>query len=132
MTQPRVLLVDDEPQVRTFVTAILKQRRFQVEQAGDGCEALDVLSNCETPIDLLVTDIKMPRMDGIALAHAVSASYPRLPVLSISGLASDPLRSPDLNRPGYAFLQKPFPPKALIEAVERLLAPKTNSAENSM
>ena len=81
----------------------------------------------EPPGRLLITDIKMPRMDGIALARAVAKVYPTIPVLFISGW-SDPLEEPEWQKPGYAFLRKPFLPKVLINSIEELLARSTARA----
>lgn len=116
-----VLVVDDEQHVRSFLAAILKAQYVRVHEAGDGDEALDALKAIGGAVDLLITDIKMPRMGGIALARAVAELFPSIPVLFISGWASDPLESPEWKKPGYAFLQKPFLPRALISSVELLL-----------
>jgi two-component system cell cycle sensor histidine kinase/response regulator CckA len=121
MSQRRVVLADDDPQVLSFLKAVLKARDFQVHEAVDGCEALEVLKGLGGRIDVLITDIKMPRMDGLMLAHALAEMFPTIPVLFISGWA-DPLESPEWRKPGYAFLRKPFLPKALIGSIEQLLA----------
>ena len=73
-------------------------------------------------MDLLITDIKMPRMDGVALAQAVAEMSPTLPVLFIAGWTFELLEAPQWRNPKYAFLRKPFLPKALISSVEQLLA----------
>lgn len=123
MAQRRIVLADDDQQIRSFLKAILKAQGFDVHQAGDGQEAAEVLKELGGMVDLLITDIKMPRMDGVALAKAVAELYPTLPVLFISGWTFDLLDAPEWRQPGYAFLQKPFLPKALISAIGHLLAP---------
>jgi FixJ family two-component response regulator len=83
-------------------------------------------------VDLLITDIRMPRMDGVALARAVAEMFPTMPVLFISGW-SDPLEDPSWRKPEYAFLRKPFLPKALIDSIEELLgrpATRTRAASS--
>ena len=120
MTQCRILLVDDDQQIRAFVGAALKARKYLVDQANDGIGALEVLQALGSTVDLLITDIRMPRMDGVALARAVAEMFPAMPVLFISGWA-DPLEEPEWQRPGYAFLRKPFLPKVLINSIEQLL-----------
>lgn len=121
MVPRRIVIADDDPQIRKFLKAILKAHDFQVHEASNGCDAIEVLNGFDGAVDLLITDIKMPRMDGVALAHAVAGMFPMIPVLFISGWA-DALEAPEWRSPGYAFLQKPFLPKALIGSVEHLLA----------
>ncbi len=118
----RVLLADDEPQVRACLVAILKARGFQVQEACDGLEAMNCLEACAGSVDLLITDIKMPRMDGIALARQASERYRGIPVLFISGLVSDPLDSLECKKnTGCAFLRKPFRPSEFMDAIGKLL-----------
>ena len=129
MARRRIVLADDAQQIRSFLKAILKAQGFDVYDAGDGQEAVEVLEKLGGLVELLITDIKMPRMDGIALAKAVAEIYPTLPVLFISGWTFDLLDAPEWRRPGYAFLRKPFLPKALISSIEQLLArPAVNAA----
>ena len=131
MVQRRIVLADDDQQIRSFLKAILKAQGFDVHEAGDGQEAAEVLKELGGLVDLLITDIKMPRMDGVALAKAVAEIYPTVPVLFISGWTFDLLNEPEWRRPGYAFLRKPFLPKALISAIEQLLAgPELKAATN--
>jgi two-component system cell cycle sensor histidine kinase/response regulator CckA len=121
MTQCRVLLADDDPQIRAFLQASLTVRHYLVDLASDGVEALEIVGRLGGTVNLLITDIKMPRMDGVSLARAVAQILPRLPVLFISGWA-DPLEEPEWQKPQYAFLRKPFLPKALVSCIEELLA----------
>jgi len=121
MPQCRVLLADDDPQIRAFLQASLRARQYLVDLASDGVEALELVERLGATVNLLITDIKMPRMDGVSLARAVAQILPRLPVLFISGWA-DPLEEPEWQKPQYAFLRKPFLPKALVSCIEELLA----------
>ena len=107
MAPYRILLADDDPQIRAFLKAILTARNYLVDQATDGIDALDMLRNSGGAVDLLITDIKMPRMDGVALARAVGEMFPAMPVLFISGWA-EPVDAPEWRNPRYAFLLKPF------------------------
>jgi two-component system cell cycle sensor histidine kinase/response regulator CckA len=107
------------PWVRSFVEATLKAREYLVVQANDGVDAIEVLLALGSAVDLLITDIKMPRMDGVALARAAAEMFPAMPVLFISGWA-DPIEEPEWQRPQYAFLRKPFLPKVLINSIEGL------------
>lgn len=122
----RIVLADDEAQIRSFIKAVLKGSEYSIHEAGDGHEALAVIQHLESAPDLLITDIRMPHMDGLALARAVGEMLPNVPVLFISAW-TDPLDSPEWGSVKYGFLRKPFPPKALMTAVEDLLAqPRTD------
>ena len=106
-----VLVVEDETDVRRFVKTVLERAGLRVLEAGDGIEALRVLDSISP--DLVLTDIVMPEMDGIALALELAHKSPHLPILLMSGLVSDP--GPTAIARG--FLRKPFMPTALVEAV---------------
>lgn len=80
MAQCRILVVDDDPQIRSFVEAALKARKYLTHHAIDGVEALELLRALGSPVDLLITDIKMPRMDGVSLARVVAEIFPATPV----------------------------------------------------
>jgi CheY-like chemotaxis protein len=131
MAQCRILLVDDDPLVRSFVEATLKAREYLVDQANDGADALEVLQTLGGTVDLLITDIRMPRMDGVALARAVAEMFPAMPVLFISGWA-DPLEEPEWQKPEYAFLRKPFLPKVLISSLEELRGRSARKAASAL
>lgn len=117
-----ILLVDDEPGVRTLVRTILQQAGYQVLEACDGLDGLSLLQRLSGAIDLLITDIRMPRMDGVQLANAVQEAYPKIPVMFISGL---PLDNDAIGAGETAatrmMLRKPFLPSALLKAVRPLL-----------
>jgi two-component system cell cycle sensor histidine kinase/response regulator CckA len=117
----RVLLVEDEELVRALVARVLRQRGFTVVEAASGEEALLRASGLEE-IDLLVTDVIMPGMDGGQLADRLLGARPGLKVLFMSGYAPDQsLREGRLSQ-GAAFLQKPFTVEGLLEKVRGLLA----------
>jgi two-component system, cell cycle sensor histidine kinase and response regulator CckA len=115
------LLVDDEQPVRSYVSAVLRQAGFDVIEAANGADALSILQYRRCTVDVLVTDIMMPRMTGIELVSGVKNEYPELPVVYISG---EPLRE-DLHNPRtrVLFLQKPFGPSAIVDAVQTVIKP---------
>jgi len=117
-----ILLADDDAAVRHFVKAILNQEGYQVLEAADGYDALALARKVAGAVDLLVTDIEMPGMDGRALAGAIRDMYHNVPVIYISGFVENPevkyLREPEK---GCAFLSKPFQPRALLETIRMLL-----------
>jgi CheY-like chemotaxis protein len=120
MTRKRVLLADDEPQVRLLIKAFLAGH-FDVIEAADGVEAMETIDGEAGSFDLLITDIQMPRMSGIALARSLASAFPSMPVLLISGYSSDPDYIGIADTPRRAFLGKPFSPDALLRKIALLL-----------
>jgi CheY-like chemotaxis protein len=114
-----VLVVDDERSVREFVKATLRKEGFQTIEAGDGIEAFNLVQEFGENIALLLTDIKMPGMDGVELAESVRELFPRMPVLFISAYPDPDPR--DRLIKGYSLLAKPFLPHTLVKAVRELL-----------
>lgn len=76
-----VLVADDEPDVRFLLRLLLEQRGHEVHEASDGVEALEVAAEVDGDLDLVVTDLHMPRLDGAALVTALAERLPDLPVL---------------------------------------------------
>ncbi len=114
-----VLVIDDEPEVRSIVVQILIRFGCEVEAAKDGAAGWDSLAR--RSFDLVITDLVMPRLSGLELLRRLRAANPNLPVIVMSGYS--PWTTADLDqllRPGV-FLDKPFTFEALIEAVHDLL-----------
>lgn len=109
-----VLLVDDDPMLRPILARALVAGGYAVLTAADGEEALVLASTLNGQLRLVVTDIRMPGMDGVELAAHLARLDSALPVLFISGFAAK------TEIPG-PFLQKPFAPRAFLEQVERML-----------
>jgi two-component system cell cycle response regulator CpdR len=124
MSDKRSLIVDDEPSVRRFIKAVLQKDGYETWEAENGLQALELIRELCGAVDLLVSDIRMPIMDGIALACSVHAEFPAVPIILVSGYAAIE-RGP--HEP-YEFLQKPFLPAMLRDAVKRVMIPKTRSA----
>ena len=122
MTGKTVLIVDDQEVVRKYVEDSLRREGFHVHGATDGLDALRQVDLLGAAIDLLLTDIRMPRMDGIALASSISEIYPKIPVLFMSGYPFDLREERTKFAPAsFAFLAKPFTRQALLEAIRTLL-----------
>jgi two-component system, cell cycle response regulator CpdR len=117
---PHILLADDEDGVRAFVARALESFGHEVVAVSDGGAALAALS--EGRFDLLVTDIVMPVMDGIALALKASADWPDMPILMMTGYAHERQRAHNLDDLIFEVLDKPFGLAQLREAVARALA----------
>ncbi len=117
-----ILLVDDNHAVRRLTKDILHRVGYQVLEADDADSALALARKIGGNVDLLVTDVEMPRMDGRALGKAIREAYSTVPVIYISGF-TDGGNVKDLNDPeqGFAFVGKPFQPGVLLETVSRML-----------
>jgi two-component system, cell cycle sensor histidine kinase and response regulator CckA len=117
-----LLLVEDEPAVRTPSCDILRESGYHVHAAASGEEALRLLAAPDAPHpDLLITDVVMPMMKGPELAGRVRDRFPVLPVLFTSGYANSPNMAEWLARPRTSFLQKPFTPEELARRVRDIL-----------
>jgi len=118
----RILLTEDDDSVRAFVSRALELDGHEVETACHGVEALDRLTESEGRFDLLVTDVKMPIMDGIALAHEASGQWPGLPILLMTGFADQRERAEDLAEKIRDVVTKPFTLQQIREAVSEAAA----------
>ena len=111
-----VLVIDDDGAVRQLLKLILQQKGYEVLLASNGLEGLMVYTTYHSRIDLVLTDVDMPEMNGIELANRVRDREPSKNILLMSGR---PVGDP--NRPDVPTLAKPFRPDQLIEAVEAAL-----------
>lgn len=112
---PSVLVVDDEPLVRDAVRRSL-EAHFPVEEAGDGEEAVALLDRGEYPV--VVVDLMMPRMDGIALLRWIQEHRPETRTVVLTGYASKDLAIDALNLRATRFIEKPWKGHDLEEAIE--------------
>ncbi|HET9335039.1 MAG TPA: response regulator [Sphingomicrobium sp.] len=117
-----ILLVEDEPMVRTVAERALTRHGYKVLTANNGEEALEIIGQGEE-ISLLVSDVVMPLMDGPTMVREARKSHPDLPILFMSGYAEEQLRK-SIDIPNVAFLPKPFSVQDLAEAVRNALASK--------
>ncbi len=115
----RILIAEDEEAVRAFVSRALALRKHQVTAVADGAEALEALALGE--YDLLLTDIVMPVMDGIALALKVAKDYPGLPILMMTGYAAEKQRAYNLEVLIHDVVVKPFSMNEICDLVAQAL-----------
>jgi two-component system cell cycle sensor histidine kinase/response regulator CckA len=116
-----VLLVEDEDAVRSFAARALGQRGYNVLQATTGAEALEMFTNHDGHVDLVVSDVVMPEMDGPTLMKHLRSERPDLKIIFISGYAEDAFRKNLSENEDFMFLQKPFDLKELAAAVKAAL-----------
>ncbi|MEP3431618.1 MAG: response regulator [Roseibium sp.] len=104
----RILLTEDDEAVRSFVKRALELDGHSVDAAEDGGEAVELLTQERGGYDLLLSDIKMPVMDGIALALHTARDYPKLPILLMTGFADQRERASGLDALVHDVITKPF------------------------
>ena len=116
-----ILLAEDDEIVRSSLRLLLESNDFTLIEASDGAEALRIFRTHPGTIDLLITDLAMPNMNGRELAEKVKSFRPDLPIMYISGKRSSPLLKQAVLKEGAHFLSKPFSYKNLIQKVRGLL-----------
>jgi CheY-like chemotaxis protein len=121
LSNATILLVEDEDQVRRLARAFLERRGYRVVEAASGPEALNTLREYAGRIDLLLTDMVMPQMNGAALAERVKAMRPEVRILFMSGYTEGGVESQGLLSGESQFLQKPFAANTLERKVREAL-----------
>ena len=119
-----ILIAEDDPAVRAFVTRALAHRGHQVTGVCDGVEALEALRGGDA-FELLITDIVMPGLDGIGLALQVARDRPELPVLLMTGFAAERQRAHNLDELICDVVTKPFTLKEICDAAEQVMTTVT-------
>jgi PAS domain S-box-containing protein len=117
-----ILLVEDEGGIRLLFQELLASYGYQVLTASDGEAGCVVGSSHSGTIDLLVTDVVMPKLSGAEMAQRLLGKYPKLKVLYMSGYADESIVQHGVLEPGIAFLSKPFKPQVLVDRVRQILA----------
>jgi two-component system, cell cycle sensor histidine kinase and response regulator CckA len=119
--RPTVLVVEDEAALRAGIRRLLEEQDFNVVEAENGATALQILDGSDSPrIALVLTDLRMPVMDGRQLASALARRRPSLPIIFMSGFTAQ-LMDLRLVSPHLAFLAKPFRNDDLLAAVKAQL-----------
>ncbi|MGD9742875.1 MAG: response regulator [Dongiaceae bacterium] len=116
----RILVAEDDGAVRQLVVRIIESRGHEVMAVVDGAFALEALAR--ENFDLLVTDIVMPRLDGIALSLKLAKTHPNLPILMMTGYAMERQRAHDLEVLVHRVLSKPFTVDQFVAAMTETLA----------
>lgn len=116
----RILIAEDEQPVRELLSRALKQDGHEIETAPDGAAAFDMLGT-HGPFDLLLTDIRMPIMDGVALALMASRDHPKLVIMLMTGYAGEKERAQGLNALVHDVILKPFTLPEIKQAVKAAL-----------
>ena len=120
----RILIAEDEEGLRALIARALSQDGHEVMTAHDGAEALDVLTRERGGFELLLTDIRMPVMDGIALALAAARDHPRVTILLMTGYADQRERASGIEALIHDVVSKPFSLVGICTAVNNALSAK--------
>jgi two-component system cell cycle sensor histidine kinase/response regulator CckA len=119
---PVSLVLDDEAPIRKLIRTILSQEEFQTLEGENGARGMEILREIQE-VDLIISDVRMPEMDGVVFAHRVRQSYPGIPIILISGCADG-----ELSDVCDEFIEKPFSATVLLDAVKRLTRPSGTRA----
>lgn len=117
----RILVAEDDALVRGMLERMLAELGYEVHTARHGQEALAIAEDSARPFDLVITDVRMPRMNGPELGRRLDERWPGIPVLYISGYDVEASTGPEAAHRRAAFMRKPFDPDELARRVARLL-----------
>jgi putative nucleotidyltransferase with HDIG domain len=129
MVNDRILVVDDEETIREIVSSMLGGARFQTRQAASGVEALAILESGED-FDLVLSDLMMAEMDGIALLERAKERYPDMPIVMVTAVHDIQVALQALRNGAYDYLLKPFEREQLLATVRRALENRRLKREN--
>jgi len=118
----KLLIVEDDESVRTLAARALERAGHQIDVAADGAQGLASIRAADGGYDLVVSDIRMPEMDGIEMAKAAAAAYPAMRIMLVTGYADQRERAEELNGIIRDVVQKPFTLAEIRERVDRALA----------
>ena len=127
----RILVAEDDDNVRAFVTRALSHMGHEVTEAEDGGIAAEICAERNGEFDLLLSDIKMPVMDGIALALTVASQFPALTILLMTGFADQRERAHGLDALIYDVVPKPFSLQVLLEKVDDAASARMGTASEN-
>jgi CheY-like chemotaxis protein len=126
------MLVEDDDAVRSIARRVLEQHGYCVIEAGDGAEALESAERLHQPVQLLATDVILPQLSGRELAERLTARWPAMKVLFLSGYMDDAILRHGVAHGHAPFLQKPYTPESLAQKVREVLdMPYANPASSA-
>ncbi|HOO81803.1 MAG TPA: response regulator [Alphaproteobacteria bacterium] len=117
-----ILIAEDDQSMCSFLQLALEKAGHNVQIAYNGIDALKIIEESNPPIDLLLSDIVMPGMDGVELSNKATKTHPSIKIMFITGFAAVAMEREDLDREKTKVLSKPFHLNDLVEQVETLLS----------
>src|ERR1700690_3962678 len=129
MPNDRILVVDDEETIREIVCSMLGAAHFQTRQAANGVEALAILESGDE-FDLVLSDLMMAEMDGIALLERAKERFPDMPVVMVTAVHDISIALQAIRNGAYDYLLKPFEREQLLATVRRALENRRLKLEN--
>ncbi|HSY71216.1 MAG TPA: HD domain-containing phosphohydrolase [Alloacidobacterium sp.] len=131
MASERILVVDDEPYVRTVIAAMLEKAHYHPVLASNGLEAIERLQN-DSPYDLVLSDIMMTGMDGMTLLERLREMQPETPMVMVTAIHDVGVAISAIRKGAYDYLLKPFEKEQLLVTVRRALDHRRLAQQNSM
>ena len=118
---PKILIIEDEAAIRRVLSKIISEENdtYEVEEAEDGLEGVEMV--LKSDFDLVLCDIKMPKMDGVEVLEKIKKAKPEIPVIMISGHANIKIAVDSIKLGAFEFLEKPFNKDRLLNFVNRAL-----------
>ena len=129
MSGVKVLVVDDEAVIRKGLCRVMEGRGYQAESSESGFEAIEKLQ--KAPFDIVITDLKMPGMDGIEVLRAIKILQPDVPVIMITGYSTVDTAVDAMKNGAFDYISKPFTPDQMIEMVEKALEQRTDQMQRT-
>lgn len=123
----RLLIVDDEELIRKYIQIALAGEEFEIIEAADGLDALTAVQDYGGSINLIITDITMPRMDGVTLSRAVLELFPSMPIILLTGSPENEWRG--LIPSNCPVLRKPLAPATLLRVVRQVSSDRLRSQQ---
>jgi CheY-like chemotaxis protein len=117
----RILVIDDEPVLRVTFKHLLEGEGYRVWTASNGREGLDIFR--QHPVDLVITDIVMPEMDGYEIIENIRRESPGLPIIAMSAVAAEQQMQRPLTDPAFCCVSKPLDQRVLFDLVRAILVP---------
>ncbi len=127
VSSKKILVVEDEPHIREMLAEMLEGQGFEVSMAENGEEALIWLREHQYDVDLVITDVVMPKMDGVELYRLIKKEAPQVKILFISGYAQHVLEKYGFEEGHFHILKKPFTFKQLLDEIEKALTETSSS-----
>jgi DNA-binding NtrC family response regulator len=129
MTHGHILLVDDDPGFLTALTKTLAKQNYEVTGAASAANALEKIQNRKHEFDLVITDLSMPLIGGLAVLSAVKTAFPSVPVIVITAFGDQLTQANALRNGACAFVQKPLDPEEFLAVVARAMKAETQPAK---